>query len=237
MKLSLAITTYNRFELLFQSFEKVLNDDGIDDIVILDDCSNHDIFNKCIKKVEEIGSEKIRLIRQSSNRGMSMNKRDAVAYCKNEWVILLDSDNVIDSSYLDALTIESGMDLFPVAKQFIFCPFFAAPNFNYKSYEGLWIDAVEAKRIIKEPMGECLFNTCNYVVNKEAYLTIYEHNPAMKGTDTIYFNYLWLKAGGFFYVVPGMEYFHRVHEGSGFMADVHYNMKKAEEVKKLILSL
>jgi hypothetical protein len=80
-------------------------------------------------------------------------------------------------------------------------------------------------------------NTCNYLVNREEYLKIYQHNPEMKGTDTIWFNYLWLKAGNSFYVVPGMEYYHRVWEGSGFLADCDYNMKRAKEVKELIKQL
>lgn len=235
MNLSLAITTYNRCDLLFESFAQVLNDDRIDDIVILDDCSKPEIYAEVKKVFGLLNDPKIKLIRQAENRGMSLNKRDAVAYCKNDWVILFDSDNVIGRDYLDALfDLSNG---FKFSGDCIFCPSFASPNFDYSKYESEFIDLPVAKRIIKEPMGNCLFNTCNYVVNKKDYLEVYEHNPAMKGTDTIYFNYLWLKAGGLFYVVPGMQYFHRVHDGSGFMEDVNYNMKKAEEVKKLILSL
>lgn len=87
------------------------------------------------------------------------------------------------------------------------------------------------------PIGECLFNTCNYLVNRAEYLRVYQHNADMKATDTIHFNYLWLSAGNHFYVVPGMEYYHRVHDGSGFLQDCSYNMAKAKEIKELIKSL
>lgn len=59
----------------------------------------------------------------------------------------------------------------------------------------------------------------------------------MKGSDTIWMGYLWLKAGNSLYVVPGMYYFHRIHSGSGFAENMEYNMSKSEEVKKKILAL
>lgn len=90
---------------------------------------------------------------------------------------------------------------------------------------------------LNDPLCNCLFNTCNYVVHRDSYISIWEENKEMKGSDTIWFNYLWLKAGKSFFVVPGMHYQHRVHNGSGFMQDVDYNMTKAEEIKQLIMNL
>jgi hypothetical protein len=34
-----------------------------------------------------------------------------------------------------------------------------------------------------------------------------------------------------------MQYFHRVHDASGFKQDIGYNMQKAEEVRRLIQQL
>ena len=86
-------------------------------------------------------------------------------------------------------------------------------------------------------MFNCLLNTCNYAVNKNAYLDTYRFNPDMIATDTIWFNYCWLKAEKSLFVVEDMKYFHRVHDESGFMEEVKYNMKKAEEIKELITAL
>lgn len=245
MNLSLAITTYNRYEFTIESFAQVIDDPRIDDIVILDDCSTDGSYEKLVKHFA--GNEKVRVIRQAKNRGMGQNKRDAISYARNEWVIILDSDNVIGQDYIDSITITD----FETAsikdiKGTILCPEFAKPKFDYRQYTYGGSDKLyrsgmygyrEAKVEIKEDAFYCLLNTCNYVVHRDTYLKVYEPNTAMKGTDTIWFNYLWLKAGYSFYVVPGMQYFHRVHNGSGFLKDIGYNMKQAEKIKKIIMAL
>lgn len=228
--ISLCITTYNRYELLMESFAQVLDDDRISEIVIVDDCSTDEIYQKIEAATKDM--TKVHLYCNTQNLGMSLNKKRAIEMASNEWVIIFDSDNVIDTGYLDALSIPPG-----IGRRVIYCPSFAKPQFNYGRYAGQYIDATTAAQLMLHPMGECIFNTCNYMVNREEYLKVYEHNPEMKGTDTIWFNYLWLKAGNSFYVVPGMQYYHRVHEGSGFLADCDYNMRKAKEVKELIKQL
>jgi|SRR6476646_3803266 len=242
--ISLCITTYNRYEMLIESFAQVLNDDRISEILIVDDCSDIAIYDKILSVVFDM--PKVRLIRNSENLGMSLNKRKAIEAAKNDWCIIFDSDNIITSSYLDALFKACNFHAAALRKKgineqywfdttTIYCPSFAKPQFDFRKYEGWHV--LHAGNIMQEPMGECLFNCCNYVVNRDEYLRVYEHNPAMKGTDTIWFNYLWLKAGNSFYVVPGMEYMHRVWDGSGFLQDVHYNMKRAKEIKELIKAL
>lgn len=233
--LSLAITTFNRYEMTVESFAQVIDDPRIDDIVILDDCSTDDSYQKLVAHFKD--NKKVRVIRQASNRGMGLNKRDAIALSMNEWVIIWDSDNVLGVDYLNALEAQWKRDGYPHLREFcIYCPSFAKPNFDYRKFQAYTFGAMQPVPV-NDKMGNCLMNTCNYVVNRNEYLKVYEHNTEMKGTDTIWFNYLWLKAGKTFYVVPGMEYLHRVHDGSGFLADVDYNMRKSEEVRRLIMAL
>jgi len=227
--ISLCITNYNRYEMLLESFAQVLNDGRIGEIVIIDDCSDMAIYDKVLAAV--FNMPKVRLIRNDKNLGMSLNKKKAIESAKNEWVCIFDSDNVMGLDYLDAMFTTP----LPWDHTTIYCPSFAKPQFDFRKFSGWHI--LHGEAIIDDPMGECLFNCCNYVVNRAEYLKVYENNPAMKGTDTIHFNYLWLKAGNSFYVVPGMEYMHRVHSGSGFLQDVHYNMKQAKEIKELIKQL
>lgn len=230
--ISLCITTYNRFEMLMESFAQVLNDDRISEIVIVDDCSDTAIYDKILSATFDM--PKVRLIRNGENLGMSLNKKKVIEAAKNEWVCIFDSDNVISPDYLDALykNVQPDFD-----ETTIYCPSFAKPQFDYRAFSGWGIDKDNSCTFLNKPLAGPVLNTCNYVVNREQYLKVYEHNPAMKGTDTIWFNYLWLKAGNSFYVVPGMEYMHRVHDGSGFLQDCSYNMKKAKEIKELIKQL
>lgn len=231
--LSLAITTMNRFEMTVESFAQVIDDSRIDDIVILDDCSTDNSFAKLVEHFK--GNEKVRVIRQAQNRGMSLNKRDAIAHCRNKYVVIFDSDNVIDANYLDALYKSPEFD--GNVANFIFCPDLAKPDFDYRTFSGNTIRKREAVQFIKNDRFNMLMNTANYVVHRGWYLMTYRYNPDHLASDTIWHNYNHLHDGGAFYVVPGMEYFHRVHEGSGFLQDVDYNMKKSAEVRKLIMSL
>lgn len=236
MNISLCITTYNRFELTIESFAQVIDDPRIDDIVILDDCSTDGSYEKLVNHFA--GINKVRVIRQAQNRGMSLNKRDAIALAKNEWVIILDSDNVLGDNYLNA--IES-FGIYPgyhnLKPDTIYCPDFAKPEFDYRKFKGETFDRHNIIDLVSDHMGNCAINTCNYLVHRDTYLKVYQHNAGMKGTDTIWFNYLWLKTGYSFYVVSGMQYFHRVHSGSGFLADAGYNMMQAEKVRKMIMTL
>lgn len=236
MKLSLAITTFNRFDLTIESFAQVIDDPRIDDILILDDASTDGSYEKLRDYFKN--SFKVRVIQQAQNRGMMINKAHAVALAKNEWVVLWDSDNVIGQSYVDSLEGFSGYPgITQLYNNTIYVPEFAKPQFDYRKFSGKRVHAGNVVDLVNDSMGNCLLNTCNYVVHRDTYGKVFTENAEIKGTDTLWFNYLWMKAGYNFYVVPGMQYFHRVHEGSTWKEHADYNMQKAKELNKKILSL
>lgn len=228
MKLTLAITTYERKELTLASFAKVVDDPRIDEILIVDDCSEFNLFIALGNACREW--PKVKLIRQGRNRGMATNKKDAVGFSRNEWVILLDSDNEIDSKYLDAIPDQ-------LDENVIYCPCFAKPNFDMTSLSGKTIDKNTAKLYINEEAFSWHINTCNYILNKEQYLKHWKFDPSIKGIDTAFFASQWLAAGNSFYIMPNCHYNHLVHDGSEFMKHVDYNMKMAKEILTKIKSL
>jgi glycosyltransferase involved in cell wall biosynthesis len=232
-QISLCLTNWNRTEMLLQSFERVIGDDRIAEIIISDDCSNeetvtwlHDVF---------ADNPKVIVVTHEENVGMSRNKARSLEYATRQWAIVFDSDNILDTEYIDALYKTRGALNWD--ENVIYCPSFARPQFDYRPFVSLNFNRRSVKKHLPKRMFDCLLNTCNYFVNVKEYLRVFQHNPEMKGTDTIWFNYLWLKEGNSFYVVPGMQYDHRVHDGSGFMADLDHNMKMAAEVKKKIAKL
>lgn len=232
MKISLAITTFNRYDLTIKSCAHVLDDPRIDDIVILDDKSTDGSFEKLVEYYKPYPH--VRVIQQVVNRRMQQNKADAISFAGNEWVILLDSDNIIDKSYIDAAMECS---FYPDT---IYCPQFARPNFDFTSIAGHTISVNNVGNILGGRYGDTLnvsLNCCNYMVPRDNYLKVYEPNDKMKATETVWFAYLWLKAGNRFNIVPGMEYQHLIHSGSGFMEDASYNMKQSEKIKKMIMAL
>ena len=242
MKLTLAITNFNRSDMVMEVFEKVHDHPLIDEIVIVDDCSEFDKYNELYRliyfgdykaKHKDLDSWKIKLFRNENNLGMSRNKREAVSKAKNEWVALIDSDNILYPEYLDAVEKE-----LKYGKGIIWCPDFAEPEHDFRIMAGHFYDKQNAKLSLENREFRVFLNTCNYVVNRDEYLKVYKYDETIKESDTIYFNTLWLEAGNAFYVVPGMKYHHRKHSGSGWLnGDHRYNMNKAAELQDKIKNL
>ena len=237
MKLTLAITTYQRTDLLYESYSKVIDHPLISEVVIVDDCSNDNVWEHLKKNCIH---PKIKLYRNEQNLNMSRNKREAISKASNEWAIILDSDNILYPEYLDAVekTWLNDEARSWYGQDVIMCPSFAEPDFNFKDYSDLMIDKDNAKNFLQDGMFRVFLNTCNYVVNRDEYLKVYKYDETIKESDTIYFNTLWMQAGNAFYVVPGMKYHHRKHSGSGWLnGDHRYNMNKAAELQEKIKNL
>ena len=239
MKLSLCITTYNRYELLKESYAQVIDDGRVSEIIIVDDCSNEPGIKD---KVNGLAGGKVKVFHQAQNRGMSMNKRDAISYASNQWVIIFDSDNVIGRDYLDAFfnfldEWEEPYSSHLIRNNFIFCPSWAKPEFDFRKYEMKQFGAKDAAMEIKSDIFNVCLNCCNCIVNRDFYLKTYQYNERHIASDTIWHSYNHLKAGGLFYIVPGMHYMHRIHQGSGFLQGVDHNMRMQAEVRKMIMAL
>ncbi len=230
-KISVAITNYNRLDLLIDSFKEIHNDERVSEIIISDDYSDIDLFIKLGEQLDKY--PKVKLHRNESNIGMSLNKKQAVSLCENEWVILFDSDNILNTKYIARVYDAAGV----WNPKIIYMPDGALPAFDYSAFKGIFFNSKLIKDYLNKPLFDCLLNTCNYFVNRDEYLKNYEQDETVKETDTIHYNYNWLKNGNSFYVVPGMNYMHLVHSGSGFMKHSDYNLKKAQELKKLISKL
>ena len=102
MALSFCVTTYNRFNLTIQSFEKILDDERVSEIVISDDCSTDGSYEKLVDFFK--GNEKVKIFRNERNVDCYVNKRIAIELATNKWCILGDSDNVFTKDYLDKIS-------------------------------------------------------------------------------------------------------------------------------------
>lgn len=232
MKISLAITTYNRFDLTIKSCAQVITDPRVNDLVILDDASTDGSFERLVEHFKPWPH--VRVLRQAVNRGMSFNKYSAISYARNPWAIILDSDNIISPAYIDAAL---GNHFNSNETDTIYSPSFAAPSFDFRKFEGKIINSVTVKRFMHDPMFRCFLNCCNYMVHAPTYCDVYKHDPTVQQADTIAFNYRWLKSGKQFVILPGCTYQHLVHPESGFMKNADYNMAKAKEIENKIMAL
>jgi glycosyltransferase involved in cell wall biosynthesis len=215
MKISLCLTTYNRTDLLYESFRLVMNDKRIDEIVIVDDASTGEVWENISGWAST--QERVKTWRNQNNLDCYRNKREAISKASNEWVIILDSDNIITKEYLDRLEglITSGLN-----SKTVYQPSFAKPNFNFTKYEGLNITRDNVAKYMHESNFQTMLNAMNYFVNRDEYLKVWVGSVDPVTSDSIFQNYNWLNAGNSIYVVPDLHYEHRIHEGSHYQNNV-----------------
>lgn len=211
-KISIAIPTYNRIEMTVESFMQVYDDDRISEIIIVDDASDLGAFLELKEICDKLS--KVKLYRNVSNQDCYRNKATAIGYCTNEYAILLDSDNKIDKTYLDAIY------LYQWEYDKILTPEYARPNFDFRAYSGLDFSRENIAQYIDRPMFEVMCNAANYFVNVDKYLEAFDDNVNPVTSDSIYIIYKWLTLGGSVYVVPSMQYDHLVHNGSHYQNNV-----------------
>lgn len=221
-KISIAVTTYNRPNTV-RAFEKVLNDERIDDIVVVDDCSNLQSFRKLKENIISLNQkQKIRLFRNNKNLDCYRNKRRAVSLADNESVIVLDSDNVIDKSYLDAID-NWGFNELAVAQ-----PSFAKPHFDFRALAGKVITRENvAEYLMQIPVTEVMLNAMNFLVNKHAFLAFSDEGVDPVTSDSLFWNANFLRNGGEIHVIEDMHYDHPISE------DSHYKLNNRRTPRDL----
>jgi len=223
-KISLAITSYNRDEYTISSFKNVLDDDRISEIVICDDYSDLNIFESLKSKINSLNFKKIKLHRNEQNLGSSLNKKQVVSLCENDWVIIFDSDNIIPKSYIDKI-----FEINEWNSNLMYLPD-KASIFDYRMFDNQTFDKYDVTEKLSDRTMLCLLNTGNYFVNKNKYLETYKYDITVKHTDGIYFIFLWLKNDYSIYVVKDMEYIHNFHDKNGWTENVIENEKKLEQL-------
>jgi len=219
--ISLAITSFDRSDFVVRSFIQVLSNELIDEIVIVDDHSDTGIFIKLWNLINTLGNKKIKLHRNPANLKPLLNKYNAVKKCRNEWVILLDSDNVIDDNFVEVVNrLDKKNDI-------IYCPGMprrldGSAMWNFKIFKHLILDKKTVKKHIDDPLFSTLLNTGNYFCNRKQYMDVIEdklhnyENTKLSANDAMYFSYLWILGGNKMKVVPDLSYVHYQHgEGIG----------------------
>lgn len=230
MSITLALTHYNRRDFLIESISKVIEDSRISEVVISDDCSTDSSFGDLLVHYKHF--PKVHIFKNQHNVDCYANKRAAVLRATNDWVILFDSDNILPVSYLDALFALKCWDA-----DVLYCPEFAEPHFDYTAFSGLTVDRTNVAMLLGKPKFECALNTANYFVNRRSYLDVWDGSVDPHTADSIYQAYNWLKSGRRIFFVPGLRYFHRIHNGSHYKLNVHKTGNFAQQVESKLRQL
>jgi len=212
-KVSLCVPTWERTDMVIEAFEQVHDDERIDEIVIVDDASNQDVYDWLFSKLHKY--RKVFLSRNPENLDCYFNKARALKLAKNDWCILLDSDNIIDRKYLDTIYD------YEWNENVILTPCYAAPHFSFHAYSGICVTQHNISELIDKPLFEVALNAMNYFVNKHQYLKVFDDTVNPHTSDSIYQAYNWLKSGKAIYITPRLKYEHRVHKNSHYQNNLH----------------
>lgn len=229
--ITVAFTNYNRTDLLFEAIEPFLKDERVSEIVISDDASNGNVFAEV--KARYSLTSKVQIYRNEVTKDCYYNKRQAVKRSLNDWVALLDSDNIFGRDFIDAIFAQR-----PWNQSWAYAPEFARPHFNFTAISGVAISRNNIASVL--PNGNCstMLNAMNYFVNRDEYLRVWDNSVDPVTSDSLFQNYNWLKGGNTIYVTPGLQYQHRVHDGSHYKQNVRrtpsgFHDELIEKLKRL----
>lgn len=227
--IGICIPTYNRYALTIKSFEQVLNDDRIEEITIVDDASTDGSF-ELLRIYAQTQTTKVRLFRNKENLDCYFNKNKAVVKAKQQWVILLDSDNVITKEYIDTLFAIENWD-----KDTIYQPSFAKPHFDFREFDGLELTIKNVNNYMGTNICTAL-NAMNFFINRNNYIDVWDGSTDPMSSDSIYFNYCWLRSGRKILITPNLWYNHLVHDAH-FVQNQHRTKKFYEQLLNAYKSL
>ena len=164
MNITLCIPTYNRNEMVINSFSEIIDDKRINEIVIMDDCSDIEIYNSMCLNLKKLNDGRIKVYRNDINKRAFMNKLSSVEKSTNDWIILLDSDNKLTKNYIDSIPNNLEDNVFYIPSHAI-CD---SPYLNYQKHSDKFFDINDYKKISHS--DEIMLNTGNYLFNKKTYI-------------------------------------------------------------------
>lgn len=224
--ISICLTNFNREQLLYESIEQVIDDPRVSEIVISDDASEYGIYTRVVDHYKAY--PKVKIYRNEKNLDCYLNKHKAVSLATNEWVLLIDSDNVFSKEFIDILFSKGWIS------NVIYQPSFARPHFDFTAFEGLLITGDNVSKFMMQHQFQTMLNAANNFFHRDIWLNAFDTQANPVTSDSIYQNYNLLKIGGQIYVVPRLMYQHRVsqhgsEEGSHYVKNSRRTAKGFHE--------
>jgi len=214
VSISVCIPTMRRFSFLKESIPKYLANPHVTELVIVDETGED-----YAAITAAFSHPKLRVHQNESRLGMLKNKLRAASYATSDFIAILDSDNFADVGYFTAFkAFFSSHSFSPTC---LFLPCAATPNFNYREWVGTPINSENIRQ--HYPRIDTCMNTMNSIISREFLSTfdILSDTPLCDEIgcyDSMYFVlYTLFHMKGTAFVVPNMEYQHRVHAESGYI--------------------
>lgn len=228
--ITLALTHFNRCNLLRECLAHAIKDRRIEEIVISDDASTDGSFER-LKEFYKMDLQ-VWLHRNERNLDCYRNKAQVLRKCRGNWTILFDSDNILPINYIDLLCNHR-----PWNRSVAYLPVSAQPHFDYTAFAGQMITKANVASFMDKKNFTTALNTANYFFWRPEYLRVWDGDVDPHTADSIYQNYRWLSAGNSLFFVPGLQYFHRVHPDSHYKKNVHKTGDFAKKVEQMLRNL
>ncbi len=231
--ISVAIAHYNRGKEAYRPLYNLLDHPLVAEVVFFDDGSAEGEFAALKKAVTGLGAtERVRIERREKNRGALQTKLDATAACHSEWVLILDSDNTVFPSYLNALAKIKNK-----TPETIYCSPFAFPYFSFKSLAGRILDFDACCELTRSGLlRQCfIINDGNYLVHRKTYLKQIMPLATMRSdvADVMAVNYAWLSEGGKLEVLRQGIYHHRIDASSFWLRTADESRERVMKIFEL----
>lgn len=236
-RVSLVIPVYNRPEIVQNALAYPIFDRRIDEILIYDDGSSPENYQTMLSLVKKNHS-RVKIVRGGKNLGPFAAKFNAVKQCRNDWVILLDSDNSININYVSRL-----FNLTYWSEDTIYCPDFARPHFNFREFSDEIIDIDKARELLssnehKPRFVSTLLNTGNYFLYRRNFVECLREYVKYRipAGDVLMANYLWMNSGRYLKVLSKLSYNHLVHDGSNFKKEGVPRQNMIRQIREAIIA-
>jgi glycosyltransferase involved in cell wall biosynthesis len=204
----------------------------VDEIVIQDDCSDD------YEKLKPYCNGNVKIFRNEQNLSPLLNRVELLKNCKNDWVLLMDSDNTIKFESNDGIKWVDVVKTFNLDdKSIIYSPGFKS-HYGYNNILEQKMDLEFFRKHFDDPAYylQVLGNTGNYLVPRQEYLNVckqidvkYCHHIG----EVMYFNYLWLKNGNTIECKKDFEYNHVIRSDGYTITNFNKSQQVLHEIMRL----
>ena len=238
LKVSAAIPTYNSSKYLNSCINSLKKSKFIDEIIIHDDHSDEDDYEKIIKIVNKYkNTVNIEIHRNSKNIGAFKNKFENIKKCKNKIVYQIDSDNLASSNLdkvFNFINKENNPNiLYLPSRIYQFREYPKSAKFLSilnKKFKVIYTneDFIFDKDIFKQAISQdkkftinkninWILNSGNFITHKNSYIATFEDEVNSKKRypmDAVAISFFWIKYGGKIKTLKELEHFHRKRQDS-----------------------
>ena len=237
-KVSAAIPTYNSSKYLDSCINSLKKSKFINEIIIHDDHSDKDDYEKIINIVNKYKNTlNIEIHRNSKNIGAFKNKYENIKKCKNEIVYQIDSDNLASSNLdkvFNFIYEENNSNiLYLPSRIYQFKEYPKSAKFFSilrKKFKVIYTneDFVFDKDVFKKAISQnkkftinkninWILNSGNFITHKNSYIkTFQEEVKTIKRypMDAVAISFFWINYGGIIKTLKDLKHFHRKRQDS-----------------------